>query len=270
MIYKTFATNIIKDTSKIGFAEKDYSKFKFGASEIGAKFGTDLCISFLNTHIEFIKNFKTIIIYSSPYDYIPTATFSMVNGFFEVFKKEIDKKEVNIRLSKVYRNNTYTVDYGTLSAKERMKLISDDTFDIHDKLDGNELLIFIDDIKITGSHEYVVKKMLDTKNITNSSFFLYHAVLDNLAIDPQYENILNYSYLKGIDQLIQIAKRDDFILNTRFTKYLLSLSSSKFKYFIDEFDEIFLEKLIVNANGNGYNLLNLYKVNLNMLKKILY
>ena len=140
---------------------------------------------------------------------------------------KIDKKEVNIRLSKVYRNNTYTVDYGTLSAKERMKLISNDTFDIHDKLDGNELLIFIDDIKITGSHEYVVKKMLDTKNITNSSFFLYHAVLDNLAIDPQYENILNYSYLKGIDQLIQIAKRDDFILNTRFTKYLLSLSSSK-------------------------------------------
>ena len=69
-------------------------------------------------------------------------------------------KDKKIELRKINRTTTYSVDYGELSAKERLKLISNDIFKINENFNGDEILIFIDDIKITGSHEFVIKRML--------------------------------------------------------------------------------------------------------------
>jgi organic radical activating enzyme len=266
MIIKSFASHYIDDINNPGFSEQDYSKFKFGSSFIGKEFGSDLCELLLKKNLNYLRSFKKIIIYSSPYDFIPTATLSMTKEFYERLKDQLTDYDVEIELGKIHRNTTYTIDYGTLSAKERLDLISNDIFDIDNKFEGTELLIFIDDVKITGSHEFVVKKMLKSKKITNPSFFLYHAILDDSTIDPQYENELNYSYVKGVKELINITNKDDFILNTRFTKYILKLKETEFEAFFKEVSSGLIKSIITNAEGNGYNKITDYSKN---LKKII-
>ena len=158
------ASHNITNEINLGFNPNDYSKFKFGSSNIGNRFGIDLFEKLINTNNKYLKSYNKIYVFTSPYDYIPTAT----NTIFKTFFKSLSDHLINdvlVEKRKIHRNTTYTNDYGGLSKDQRMKLISNDSFDLDNNYSGDELLIFIDDIKITGSHEFVVKKTLKEKKI---------------------------------------------------------------------------------------------------------
>lgn len=261
---KHFATHNIISENQIGFSSKDYSKFKFGSSSIGKEFGINLFNSFFDKYEEEISRYNRIIVYSSPYDYIPTATMSMSLIFFKLLKNSISSKS-EVVFHKISRQTTYTVDYGNLSAKERKKLIDEDTFELVDKIECEDLLIMIDDIKITGSHERVVNKMLDRYKLNNDCFFLYHAILDNDEIPPQFENLLNYTAINSIRDLITISEAEDFIINTRFVKYILNLDRKSIDKFISYSNSKTLTKIIENAFGNKYDKIDVYQKNLSLL-----
>jgi hypothetical protein len=149
-----------------------------------------------------------------------------------------------------------------------MKLISNDSFNLKNDFEGNELLIFLDDIKITGSHEFVVKKTLNENRIKNDVFFMYHAILDNNNIDPTFENYLNYSYVKGVNEIIKIYNESDFVLNTRFTKYILQLNDNDINYFISCIKKDGLEVIILASKGNKYDEIPEYIRNLKKIIKL--
>jgi hypothetical protein len=171
-----------------------------------------------------------------------------------------------VEMRKINRNTTYTEDYGSLSKEDRLNLISNDTFDIKNDFKGDELLIFLDDIKITGSHEFVVKKTLIENQIENDIFFLYHAILDNDNINPTFENILNYSYVKGVNEIIEIHNSSDFVLNTRITKYILQLNDNDINYFLKNVNPSDLKTIILSSSGNKYDKISKYS---NNFKKII-
>ena len=125
----TLATHIISDENNFGFSAKEYSKFKYGSSEIGDKFGNDLFNRLINLRNREICSYKKIYVFSSPYDYIPTATNTIFTSFLDKLSKYLDGKCV-VEMRKINRNTTYTEDYGSLSKEDRLNLISNDTFDI--------------------------------------------------------------------------------------------------------------------------------------------
>jgi hypothetical protein len=149
-----------------------------------------------------------------------------------------------------------------------MKLISNDSFNLKNDFEGNELLIFLDDIKITGSHEFVVKKTLKENRIKNDIFFIYHAILDNKNIDPTFENYLNYSYVKGVNEILKIYSEIDFVLNTRFTKYILQLCENDINYFLSCTKKDGLEPIILASKGNKYDKIPEYTKNLKKIIKL--
>ena len=261
----TLATHIISDENNFGFSAEEYSKFKYGSSEIGDKFGNDLFNRLINLRNREICSYKNIYVFSSPYDYIPTATNTIFTSFLDKLSKYLDGKCV-VEMRKINRNTTYTEDYGSLSKEDRLNLISNDTFDIKNDFKGDELLIFLDDIKITGSHEFVVKKTLIENQIENDIFFLYHAILDNDNINPTFENILNYSYVKGVNEIIEIHNSSDFVLNTRITKYILQLNDNDINYFLKNVKPSDLKTIILSSSGNKYDKISKYS---NNFKKII-
>ena len=107
-----------------------------------------------------------------------------------LFLAEHDKKAC--LESKIYRNQTYVVDYGNLNFEERVKLISNDTYYIDKNIIDGKFCIFVDDIKITGSHELTVNKILNQYNVTGNYVFVYYAELLNKQIHPNIENFYNY------------------------------------------------------------------------------
>jgi len=275
---KRFALYTIDNTDKLPFSEIEYSKFKYGDHSIAEKYGEDLFEYFKNEHLSSVINqSKNILIYSSPYAHIPTSSYYLAQSFYRAlteYKVSNRLLDIKICFAKIQRCQTYTDDYGSMTAEERFNLIKNDTYELIDKPRKEDLCIFIDDISITGTHQKVVEHLLVQNVIETNSIFLYLAKLSNPTIHPSFENRLNYAYINNITKLTELAISQEYKITTRATKYLLSISSNDFTFFLDEMTlnnkTTALEELLRMSHANEYNKIELYKKNLEQLNIVVH
>lgn len=245
------------------FNPAEYSRFKFGDGHIAESFGHTLAHGFLAQHANELMSGKQSIILPSPYFAIPTASYAMAAAF----KKTINRFLAVNRLpvaeeAKIHRYKTYSLDYGELDADSRLNLILNDKYHLDSHFLKGKLLIFIDDIKITGSHELVIRNLLKQFSLEEeASWFLYFAQLDCNNIHPRIENDLNYSYVKSIHHLAGIIDSGNFKVNTRIVKYILNTEFTAFELFITKQTALFREQLADLAISNGYHEMEEYKNN---------
>lgn len=264
---------IVKE-GDFGFSPTEYSKFKFGDKTIAKRFGYALAEGFIKKHLDgdMINNslFKQIVVISSPYCFIPTATFAMKDYFIQKLNSYLIENNLEpVQETKIHRTITYKEDYGALSAEERLQLIKNDEFHIDREFVQNKTLLFLDDIKITGSHEIVVQRMIDSYKLTNEYMFLYFAELSNKDINPNIENHLNYFFVKSLLHLDKIIKNENFMLNTRVVKYILCADFDEFKSFIQYQSNRMVNTIYHLAIGNSYHKVEEYKRNLFFIKQLI-
>jgi hypothetical protein len=244
----------IGDANAIPFSACDYSRFKYGDSFIAKRFGVMLATSFLADYPE-IAHAPAINLFSSPYQFIPTATYPLAISFLDQLNFYRLKFGLSAaKFSRVFRHTTYTQDYGQMSAAMRRQLIGADLFDFEGVRTSDEFLLLIDDILITGSHEYVVGKALQQAGYTNPHMYLYFAELVNGAIDPSIENQLNYAAVHSYTDFKAILVSPAFQFNTRNVKYMLGLPLSAFRELCDALTENKLQQMAALAIGNDYHL----------------
>jgi hypothetical protein len=254
--------------SLIEFSSDEYSEFKFGNTMIAKKFSLELYHYFLSVFENKINN-KNIRIYSSPYTEIPTSSFFLAKYFSE--NLNLDKKfcPSSILFGKINRVNTYTIDYGNLNANDRYNLIKNDTYELNELPNFDDLLIFIDDISITGAHQYIVEKLLKSKSLKNDVIFLYFAVLNDPTVCPTIENQLNYSKIKTITDIISLINSDGFSFTTRLIKFILSSNDIDMNFFLNNFSDdegmLILLEIYTLAISNKYDLIDVYKPNISLL-----
>lgn len=266
----SFSLHKISDIYNFGFNPDDYSRFKFGDNLVAQLFGKDLAMEFINKVLKYKDNKEQIVVISSPYSFIPTATFAMKNQFVFTLNRWLSENGFQVvQETKVNRTITYKEDYGELNAEERINLIKNDSFHIDKEFIKGKTLFFLDDIRITGSHEMMITRMLKEYNLTNETYLIYFAELINKNIHPNIENFLNYHFVKSIFDLNSIIKSKGFVFNTRLVKYLLNTEPSIFNLFIQEQTEEFINLLYDLALGNGYHTIEPYKPNLNNTKTYL-
>ena len=148
-------------------------------------------------------------------------------------------------------------------------MIKGDKFHIDETLIKNKILIFIDDIKITGTHERIIVKMLDDFDIQNHCYMLYFAELTDPDISPKTENYLNHFFVKDLKHLQAIIEQNDFVFNTRIVKYILNSNHEACKLFIQTQNQPFINKLYYNALGNEYNKFSEYSANLMYIENLI-
>ena len=268
---KSYALHQIHNTAEFGFDPDAYSRFKFGDDQVAKQFGLALADGFINNYLKdnFIDN--QIVVISSPYSFIPTATFAMKNYFVHQLNRWMaDNGGLVVQEAKVHRTITYKEDYGALSAEERMNLIGNDSFQIDKQFVEHKTLLFLDDIRITGSHERMILKMVDTYEMNNDIHMLYFAELANMDIHPNVENMLNYHQVKSIFDLESIIKSGAFCFNTRIVKYILNTDVNTFSIFINNQTEDFIDLLYNLALGNGYHTIEAYAHNLGYIKEQIF
>lgn len=264
---KSYALHQIHHTEVFGFDPDAYSRFKFGDSLVAKEFGEQLADGFISGYLKdnFIAN--QIVVISSPYSFIPTATFAMKDYFIHQMNRWlVDNGGMVVQEAKVHRTITYKEDYGALSAEERMSLIGNDSFHIDKHFLDHKTLLFLDDIRITGSHERMILKMVDEYEMKNDIHLLYFAELANKEIHPNVENLLNYHQVKSIFDLDGIIKSGSFCFNTRIVKYILNSDFNSFSIFIHNQTGEFINMLYNLSLGNGYHTIDAYAVNLNYIK----
>jgi hypothetical protein len=258
----------IDSPSSFSFNPDDYSRFKFGDDAVAKEFGIGLAEGFIKQYLEEDTITRQIVVASSPYSFIPTATFAMKTWFVYRLNRWLSENGyLVVQETKVHRTITYKEDYGALDADERIKLIGNDTFHIDKEFLTNKTLLFLDDIRITGSHERMIMKMVQEYGLKSDIFMLYFAELVNKNIHPNIENILNYHQVKTIFDLELIIKSGSFLINTRFVKYILNYDFDCFRSFIDNQTEDFVNLLFDMALGNGYHTIDAYHKNLNFISE---
>lgn len=262
----------------IKFSPVEYSKFKFGAKDVARKFGVGLAAGFIaSPYYTLLKQTVRdrncrIVVMSSPYVHVPTATFAMKDYFVRDLNRQlVEDGMMPVIEAKIYRSSSYKEEYGEMTKEQRFEVMKGDTFHVDKSmLDGN-VCLFLDDIVITGAHEYRVEQMMKTMNIVPAlAYFLYYAELTSGKTNPAIENYLNYAYVKDLVSLDRIIKNGPCLMNTRVVKYILNAPHEECKNFITYQRTMFLHTLYHNAIGNGYHLIDDYAENLAYLKSVVF
>uniref|UniRef100_UPI00404B6A8A phosphoribosyltransferase family protein n=1 Tax=Flavobacterium sp. TaxID=239 RepID=UPI00404B6A8A len=263
----SYSLHKITDEKVCPFDANEYSWFKFGDKHYAEKFAVALFEGFIAEHRDLLLSKDEIVILPSPYLSIPTAS----NFLCFYFKKCLNnflfehQKKASIE-SKIYRNQTYVTDYGNLNFEERVKLIANDTYYLDKNFINNKLCIFVDDIKITGSHEHTVNKILDQYGVTGDFVFVYFAQLINKDIHPRIENHYNYYAVKNVEDIVDIINRKSFQFNTRITKYILNLNEEQFKFLTDHISHEKQKELFHLSISNNYHQINEYQNNIDTIR----
>lgn len=266
----SYSLHKITDKNNCPFSETEYSRFKFGDSEMAEKFAGELFDGFIAQYKDLILSHEDIVILPSPYYSIPTASNYL--GFYfktrmNAFLYQHNRKA--LAESKIYRNQTYTTDYGNLDYNERIKLIANDTYYIDRNYINGKLCLFLDDVKITGSHEHIVKKILEQYNVQGNFVFMYYAELINKDIHPNIENYYNYYFVKDIQSLSTIITAPSFVYNTRTVKYILKLTATELSTLLNSITPEKTEQLFHLAVSNNYHTIEEYRHNLAYINKII-
>lgn len=258
-----YSLHKIYEKDSCSFSEEKYSRFKFGDISCAEIFGEELFNGFIKEYKDKILAQNEIIMLPSPYHSIPTAS----NYLCYFFKKRLNhflylnEKKACID-AKIHRNQTYIQDYGSMDYEERIRLISGDTYHIDKDFVNGKFCIFVDDIKITGSHEHTVNKILDKHNISGDFVFVYYAELMNHNIHPNIENYYNYFAIRSLGDIISIINNKSFAFNTRIVKYILNMKDGDFNEVINNISKTKVEELFFYAISNNYHLINDYKNNI--------
>lgn len=267
----TYSLHKITSREEFSFSIESYSKFKFGCKESAREFGTTLGEAFCKDVLPNLEG--QIVIISSPYCFIPTATFAMKDYFLKVVNNWlVENERPVVQETRIHRTITYKEDYGALTASERLALIQNDSFHIDAEFVKGKTLILLDDVKITGGHEKVVENTIQKYGLDDCRrVYTYFAELTNDEIHPNVENMINFAVVNSVWDIDDIIfnSEDDYLLNTRVVKYLLNSSTDDFEEFISEQTTGFCETLYHLAIGNSYHTIDSYKVNLFYLKGLL-
>lgn len=239
-----------------------YSKFKHGSKTQARFFGKQV-----SRVLPFQKG-STIVVYSAPHNNIPTASNAFKDYLLSYCAGVILDMGVTVKQAKINRDYSYDDDYGLMSAEQRKQAISSDIFNIDKSLlKDSDILVFIDDIKITGSHEQRILELLEREGIKNDAVFVY--IAEYSGTDPQIEHRLNHRYVNNLKDINDIIRNEEFIFNTRVVKYILKSDIEHFVSFITYQSDVFKETLFSLSILNGYNLNSKYKGNFEILKNLL-
>lgn len=264
----SYSLHKITEKDNCPFSETAYSEFKFGDKSHAKQFAKELFMGFIGKYRELLLNAEEIVILPSPYLSIPTAS----NFLCYYFKIQLNNflfennKKASVE-SKIYRNQTYVTDYGNLDFEERVKLISNDTYYLDRNYIDGKLCIFVDDIKITGSHEHTVNKILKQFDVNGDFIFVYFAELINRDIHPNIENYYNYFSVKNVQDIVALINKENFQFNTRIVKFILKLDEPDFLYLTDNIPKHKSDDLFHLAISNNYHQITEYQSNINIIKQ---
>lgn len=248
------------------FSAEEYSQFKFGSDLYAKIFGHQLAERFFEEHSDWLIANECLVI-PSPYNYVKNAATVMTRHFMNRLNELlVEAAGKHAEYMTVQRKVSYTNDYGFLSKERRKGLIDNDTFFINNEYVYGKALIFIDDVRITGTHEDKLVEVLEQRGLDNPTFFLYFG--EYFGNDPSIEAKLNFAAVSSPSDFVKITYQPNHHMIVRPIKYMLGLGAEDFNSTINDLSTQKAQTMYYGALHEGYHKIPSYQQNFAELRRI--
>lgn len=245
-----FYANEFDNLETAPFSVAEYSRLKFGSDSAARLFGFQLADAFYQEHTDVLLANKLVVI-PSPYNHVPNAATILTHHFVNRLNQLlVNKSGSHVEYSVIHRKVSYINDYGFLDKKARKGLIDNDSFYLNKEFYAGKVLVFLDDVIITGTHEDKLKEILLKEKIKNDTVFLYHAKYN--GDDPTIESRLNFASLSSLEDYEKLSQEPNHHVIVRPLKFLLTQELKPLADFLMKADFAQLEQIYSGCLGEGY------------------
>jgi hypothetical protein len=265
-MHNEFSLHHFEDIYNMGFDPVDYSHLKFGCDKTAMRFGYELADGFFKKFHDVLLANRCVVI-PSPYNFVPNAATIMTKHFVDRLNSLlVNENGVHVDYSIIHRKVSYINDYGFLSKEKRASLINGDDFFLNTEYLEGKLLIFVDDVKITGTHEEKLIDIMQKRGITNDCFFLYFASYcgDNPTIEAQ----LNFAGIHSVLEYADYILYNESHIIVRPLKYLLSQEPSCLRQALKMLPAKTIREIYCGCLGEGYYKLPSYQGTFKVINEV--
>lgn len=284
-------THNIADLETSSFDSAEYSAFKHGEKHIINSFAEELAENIIKLrHKEFVQKVElteecSVAVFGAPYNKLETASSHLARRVVHLLNLYYVGTGIIFNEYKINRQHSYTQDYSKMSAEDRDKALTSESFEFEPDHHAIAALcdwcLFIDDIYITGSHERRIQELIDRTMVSEMNYdFCYYAFLQEGVNTPELEDSLNNQKCYSNDEstigsVLYCLGIDIFIPNTRVIKRLFSANSSDWESLLYEYlkdGDITLFNILELKEAcekNEYHIHPTYQQNYNILIRII-
>jgi hypothetical protein len=148
-----FALHSIHNRTNLSFDRYAYSRYKYGDTNQAKQFGQELSTGFLEKYHDFLlSSNQQFLAISSPRGLIPPAAYYIFQTFLEQLNRffQLNGRQPVLEHT-IQRLGTTADDYSLLSRHERFDHLIHEQYSIDNQPLTNKFLLFVDDIRITGT-----------------------------------------------------------------------------------------------------------------------
>lgn len=261
-----FAAHQFHNLEDAPFDPVEYSKLKFGSVKVARLFGRELADAFFAKHSDAIIANPCVVI-PSPYNHVKNAATLLTEAFIDRLNDlSVNASGRHVETSIIHRKVSYIQDYGFLSKAKRKGLIDNDSFYLNTDFYKDKILIFIDDVIITGTHEDKLKEILADNDIQNETFFLYYG--HYIGNDPADESRINFAAIKSIEDYLELSDEEGHQIIVRPLKYLLGQNYGDLYRLLNGISLNKLYNIYHGCIGEGYYKLPDYQTNFGLIRQV--
>lgn len=205
------------------FSVREYSQLKFGDETAARKFGDQLGAGILQDAgtLGLVLGDRPCVIVPAPCSTVPVAgALLAVHARNYINDQLVRLGRPPVEWSRIHRDVHYNFNYSELPLEERQALLTDEGRYLNrDYLDGKNL-IFVDDVRITGTHEVKIEHLLEARGLSHLSRG-YAAIARYTGTDATIEHRLNHAWVGTAEDLVTLAHRPGHTVTTRSIRLLL-------------------------------------------------
>lgn len=254
-----FAAHAFADLESAPFDTAAYSRMKFGDDAVARRFGFEMAECFFEAHRDILAANRCVII-PAPSTTVPVAATLLSRHFMLRLNDLCSRAGLEaVEWTMVHRNMTYNNNYAHLPKEERKKLLAADSLYFNREFVRGKFLIFIDDVRITGTHEEKLHDFMRSEGMLNSYAFVCFA--SYTGEDASIEGRLNHVAIKDANDLVALGFARDHQMTTRAIRLFLEADAETFARLLTIATPSFLEATYHAAIVKGYSVYPAYVPN---------
>lgn len=209
-----------------------YSRMKFGSGTDARALAREMADAFAAEHWQLLTTTQVLVI-PAPSTSVPVAATLMAQHFHDRLNSLLDRTgHPSVQLDYVHRAVTYNDNYAQLPLEERRRLLSDDARYMNVAFAQGKTLVFVDDVRITGTHELKLSEMLWGLGLGNPVVFATYAAYT--GADPTIEHRLNHVQVRNGMCVARLAACPHWRVTTRGLRLLLEADGPAFAAILAE------------------------------------